>query len=84
MTHGDAQQAHFNHPGLDIVSREAGIPIAIPFDPADPREAMISNRNPPLPDRPPCGVLDHGTGIYLSRGPFEVPYEQRRFLCPRR
>lgn len=78
-----AQQAHFNHPGLDIVSREVGIPIAIPFDPADPRQAMISNHYPPLAGTPPCGVLDDGTGIYLSRGSIAVPYEQRHFLCPR-
>jgi 4-amino-4-deoxy-L-arabinose transferase-like glycosyltransferase len=79
-----AQQAHFNHPGLDIVSREAGIPIAYPFDPANPRHAMLSNHFPPLADPPPCGITDDGTGIYLSHSPVEVPYEQREFFCPSR
>jgi 4-amino-4-deoxy-L-arabinose transferase-like glycosyltransferase len=78
-----AQQPHFNHPGLDVASREAGIPIAIPFDPANPRYAMIANHNPPVPGRPPCGTLDDGTGIYLSTGPIDIPFEARHFICPR-
>lgn len=77
-----AAGVNFNHPGLDIVSREAKIPIAIPYDIHDPRQVMIANRYPLLPGSPPCGILDGGTGIYLSRGDFAVPFEQRRFYCP--
>jgi hypothetical protein len=79
-----ADQSHFNQPGLDIVSRMAGIPFALPYDPKDRHEAMISNRNPPLAGTPPCGVLDDGTGIYLNHGPIDMPYEQRAFFCPPR
>jgi 4-amino-4-deoxy-L-arabinose transferase-like glycosyltransferase len=79
-----ANQSRFNHPGLDILSRVAKVPIAIPFDPNNPREVVISNRNPPLADRKPCGMLSDGTGIYLSRGPVDIPFEQRSFWCPPR
>jgi 4-amino-4-deoxy-L-arabinose transferase-like glycosyltransferase len=77
-----ADQSRFNHPGLDIVSREAGIPIAIPYDPNNRHEAVISNRNPPLADQKPCGMLSEGTGIYLSRGTVDIPFEQRDFYRP--
>jgi hypothetical protein len=78
-----ATQSNFNHPGLDIRSREAGIPIAIPFDPGDPRQVVISQRNPPMPDVPPCAVTSNGTGIYLNRGPLaDRPFEQRKFYRP--
>jgi hypothetical protein len=43
-----------------------------------------SDHFPALANPRPCGVLDDGTGIYLSTGPVDVPYEQRHFLCPRR
>jgi hypothetical protein len=80
-----AAQSNFNHPGLDIRSREAGIPIAIPFNPEDSRQVVISQRNPPLPGVRPCAVKSDGTGIYLNRGPLaDRPYEQREFYRPPR
>jgi 4-amino-4-deoxy-L-arabinose transferase-like glycosyltransferase len=79
-----ANQPRFNHPGLDILSRVAGIPIAAPYDPSDRAEAMIANRYPALPNVKPCGTLSDGTALYLSRGPVDgIPFEQRRFFCPR-
>jgi 4-amino-4-deoxy-L-arabinose transferase-like glycosyltransferase len=78
-----ADQAHFNQPGLDILSRIAKAPITWPYDPAKPGVVLLSNRYPPIADPPPCGVLRDGTGIYLSRGPIDVPFEQRDFYCPR-
>jgi 4-amino-4-deoxy-L-arabinose transferase-like glycosyltransferase len=80
-----ATQSNFNQPGLDIVSRMAGMPLALTYDPSDRRQAMLANHYPPLPGHPPCGVLSDGTGIYLSRGPVDgVPFEQRDFFCPPR
>jgi 4-amino-4-deoxy-L-arabinose transferase-like glycosyltransferase len=75
-----ANQAHFNHPGLDIMSRVAGMPIAIPYDPSNPRQAMLSNHYPATPQA--CAVQSDGVGIYLVKGPFELPFEQRRLWCP--
>jgi hypothetical protein len=79
-----ADQPRFNHPGLDILSRVAGIPIASPYDPDDPAQAMLANHYPALPNVKACGMLSNGTGIYLSRGPVDgIPFEQRQFFCPR-
>lgn len=77
-----ANQSRFNHPGLDIQSREAGIPIAIPYDFNNRHNAVISNRNPPLEGEVPCGMLSDGTGIYLTRGPVDIAFEQREFYRP--
>jgi hypothetical protein len=77
-----AQQPRFNHPGLDIMSRMASVPFASPFDPNNPRMATITYRNPPPPEPRPCAVSSDGSGIYLYRGPVEVPFEQREFFCP--
>lgn len=79
-----ANQSAFNHTGLDIVSREAGLPLAAPYDEANPRHVLISNRYPPPADPTPCAVTSWGMGIYLSTGPIEVPFEQRRHWCPPR
>jgi hypothetical protein len=78
-----AQQSDFNHPGVDILSRVAKIPLAIPYDPDDPGHAMILNRTPVAGDPRPCAVTSRGVAIYLSRGPTDVPFEQRRIFCPR-
>jgi hypothetical protein len=77
-----ANQSRFNHPGLDILSREAQVPIAYPFDPNNRREVVISNRNPPLAQHKPCGMLSEGTGIYLTKGSDDIPFEQRQFYRP--
>ncbi|MGH2947794.1 MAG: ArnT family glycosyltransferase [Solirubrobacteraceae bacterium] len=77
-----ANQSDFNHPGLDILSRVAGIPIAIPFDPEDRRQVMLINRTPAPGNPPPCAVTGRGSQIYLARGSPEVPFEQREIFCP--
>lgn len=78
-----ATQPDFNHPGLDILSRVAGIPIALPYDESDPRQALLLNHNPPIPRQPkPCAVTSDGMGVYLTKGPVPVPFEQREFYCP--
>jgi 4-amino-4-deoxy-L-arabinose transferase-like glycosyltransferase len=76
-----ANQSNFNHPGLDIVSREAGLAIAVPYDEDDPRTVLMANRTPPSANPPPCAVTRDGMGIYLSHGPV-VAFEERRFYCP--
>jgi hypothetical protein len=76
-----ADQSRFNQPGLDILSREAKAPIAFPFE-NKPDQVVIANRNPPLATAKPCGMLSDGTGIYLSRGPIDIPFEQRDFYRP--
>jgi len=76
-----ATQLHFNHSGLDILARVAGLPVAAPYDEEDPGHALLSNRQPPLADPAPCAVTRDGTGVYLSTGPAAVPFEQRRFIC---
>ena len=77
-----ATQLHFNHPGLDILSRVARLPLAVPYDEEDPGDALLSNRQPPLAHPAPCAVTRDGMGVYLSTGPAAVPFEQRRFICP--
>jgi 4-amino-4-deoxy-L-arabinose transferase-like glycosyltransferase len=76
-----ADQSRFNQPGLDILSREAKAPIAFPFE-NKPDQVVLANRNPPLTTDTPCGMLSDGTGIYLSRGPIDIPFEQRDFYRP--
>jgi Dolichyl-phosphate-mannose-protein mannosyltransferase len=76
-----ANQSRFNQPGLDIQSREAKAPIAFPFQ-DKPEQVVIANHNPPLATVRPCGILSDGTGIYLSRGPIDIPFEQRDFYRP--
>jgi 4-amino-4-deoxy-L-arabinose transferase-like glycosyltransferase len=77
-----ANQSDFNHAGLDILARVAGMPLAIPYDPEDPRQAVILNRTPAPGDPPPCAVTSDGVAIYLSRGPTLVPFEEREVFCP--
>lgn len=80
-----AVQANFNHPGLDILSRVAGLTI-VPYaeEGANPRQVLLLNHNPPLPEQPePCAVTSNGMGVYMTRGPLYVPFERRRFYCPR-
>jgi 4-amino-4-deoxy-L-arabinose transferase-like glycosyltransferase len=77
-----ANQSDFNHPGLDIMSRVAGLPLAIPYDPRDRDAAMLLNRTPQPGDPEPCALSSYGVAIYLSRGPVELPFEQRRIFCP--
>jgi hypothetical protein len=79
-----ATQSNFNHPGLDILARVAGLPLATPYDEKNPRQALLSNRQPPLEKPAPCATARDGMGIYLSTGPAAVPFEQRRFICPGR
>jgi 4-amino-4-deoxy-L-arabinose transferase-like glycosyltransferase len=79
-----ATQSNFNHPGLDILARVAGLPLATPYDEENPRHALLSNRQPPLEEPAPCATTRDGMGIYLSTGPAAVPFEQRRFICPGR
>ncbi len=79
-----ANQSNFNHSGLDILSRVAGLPLAVPYDEGDPRHVLISNRQPPPEEPKPCAVTSDGMGIYLSTGPLVGPFEQRRFYCPPR
>jgi hypothetical protein len=78
-----ANQSHFNQPGLDILSRIAKAPITWPYDPNAKGVVLLSNRYPPIANPKPCGVLRGGIGIYLSRGPIDVPFENRDFYCPR-
>jgi 4-amino-4-deoxy-L-arabinose transferase-like glycosyltransferase len=73
--------ARFNHPGLDIVSREAGLALAIPYEEDNPRHVLIAVHNPSPDIPPPCDQLHDGTGVYLSTGPI-VPFERRDFYCP--
>jgi hypothetical protein len=77
----NANLANFNHPGLDIVSREAGLGLAIPYDAASPRHVLIAIHEPSPDIPPPCDRMRDGTGVYLSRGPI-VEFEQRDFYCP--
>lgn len=77
----DANLAHFNHPGLDIVSREAGLALAIPYDAASSRHVLISIHHPAPDVPPPCDRMRDGTGVYLSKGPI-VEFERRDFYCP--
>jgi 4-amino-4-deoxy-L-arabinose transferase-like glycosyltransferase len=79
-----ATQPHFNHPGLDILSRVAGVPLALPYDPANPRHAVLANHSlaPGVPR--PCARTSDGVGIYLSQGRVDVSFAQRRFVCPPR
>jgi 4-amino-4-deoxy-L-arabinose transferase-like glycosyltransferase len=79
-----ANQSNFNHSGLDIASREAGLPLAIPFDETSKRNVMIANRAPPSEDPAPCAVTSDNMGVYLFTGPVQVPFEQRQFYCPPR
>jgi 4-amino-4-deoxy-L-arabinose transferase-like glycosyltransferase len=79
-----ANQSEFNHPGLDIMSRVAGLPLAAPYDETNPRHLLLQNRLPPPADPAPCAVTSEGMGIYLSPGPLTTPFEQRDFTCPRR
>ncbi len=76
-----AIQSNFNHPGLDVMAREVGLPVAASYDEDDPGHALLANRNPPPADPAPCAVTADGTGIYLSRGPL-VGFELRQFDCP--
>ena len=77
-----ATQSNFNHAGLDVLARAAGIPLAVPYDEENPSHALLANRTPPLDDPPPCATTRDGMGVYLSTGPAAVPFEQRRFICP--
>jgi hypothetical protein len=81
---GGATQSNFNHAGLDVLARVAGIPLALPYDEENPRHALLANRAPPLADPAPCAVTRDGMGVYLSTGPAAVPFEQRGFVCPGR
>ena len=76
-----ANQSNFNHPGLDVLSRVAGLPIANPYDPDDPQHVMIANLAPAVDDPLPCAVTSSNMGIYLSSGPVEVPFPNRHFVC---
>jgi hypothetical protein len=78
-----AQQSNFNHPGLDIMSRVAGIPLADPYDLNNPGHVLISNRAPVPAEPPACAVTSAGMGVYLSTGLVEVPFEDRQFVCQR-
>ena len=77
-------QLHFNHSGLDVLARVAGLPVVVPYDEENPRHALLSDRQPPLADPAPCAVMRDGTGVYVSTGPAAVPFEQRAFICPGR
>ena len=78
-----ATQSNFNHSGLDIMSRVAGIPLADPYDVQNPRHVMVANRAPAIDEPAPCAVTSDGMGVYLSTGPVEVPFEDRLFVCRR-
>lgn len=78
-----ANQSEFNHPGLDILSRVAKLPI-VTFDETNPRHVMILNQQPPPLDPAPCTVASDGVGVYLAKGSPAVPFEQRRLYCPGR
>jgi 4-amino-4-deoxy-L-arabinose transferase-like glycosyltransferase len=77
----DAAESNFNHPGLDIASREVGLALAIPYDEESPRNVLIAARQPLPGIPPPCARMRDGTGVYLSKGPIE-PFERREFYCP--
>jgi hypothetical protein len=76
-----ATQSNFNHPGLDLLAREAGLALAIPFEDDNPRHVLMANRTPVPAEPRPCAVTSDGMGIYLSPGPL-VPFEEREFYCP--
>jgi 4-amino-4-deoxy-L-arabinose transferase-like glycosyltransferase len=78
-----AAQSNFNHPGLDIMSRVAEIPLADPYDLQNPRHVLISSRPPVPPGPAPCAVSSRGMGVYLSTGLVEIPFEDRQFVCRR-
>jgi Dolichyl-phosphate-mannose-protein mannosyltransferase len=78
-----ATQNDFNQPGLDILSRTAGLQVVSAYDDRYSNRAVIADHFPPLARPAPCAVTDSGAGIYLSRGALEGPFEARRFFCPR-
>jgi 4-amino-4-deoxy-L-arabinose transferase-like glycosyltransferase len=76
-----AVQPNFNHPGLDIASREVGLALAIPYDEDSSRNALLAIHHPARGVPVPCARMRDGTGVYLSKGPL-VAFEGRDFYCP--
>jgi 4-amino-4-deoxy-L-arabinose transferase-like glycosyltransferase len=76
-----AVQPNFNHPGLDIVSREAGLALAITYEERSSRNVLIAVHHPSPGIPVPCARMRDGTGVYLSKGPL-VRFEEREFYCP--